>query len=243
MLRKNKRTQKITATMLAMLFVCSNLVFAQTGDMGEITVTGNVTVNGARAVSSSTILSDSQIATGANSTAVINLGARGKMELFPNTKITLKFTKESMLAMLEAGRIRVMNAAGIGSTVTTRTATAVADTGQANSYLVWLGCESDEDCQDTFVETFAGIVTLQSLADNQSVKQIPAGTKASAGSGCSEACKVPGVLPVALGPGIGPGVLAVVFGGIGAAVIAAVLVGGNNDLTPTGQIDVVSPSA
>jgi len=246
MLRIN-RIQKIAATLaaLAVMFVCSTSTFAQDSEMAEITVVGSVTVNGERAVSSSTVLTDSQITTGANSTATINLGARGKMELFPNTEITLKYTGDSMVAMLNAGKIRVMNAAGIGATVTTRTATAVADTGRANSFVVWLGCEGDKDCQDTFVETFAGIVSLQSLADNQSVKQIPAGTKAAAGSGCSEACKIASpVLPVALSPGIGSGLLAVIFGGIGAAVIAAVLVGGNNpDTTPTGQISVVSPNS
>jgi len=238
--RIHKFLTSLTAT--ALLFVYSNVAFAQTTNLGEITVTGNVTVNGERAVSGSTIGTDSVIVTGANSGAVINLTGRGKVELFADTSITLKFTDRSIVAILTSGKIRVMNLAGIGATVTTRSATVVADTGRANSFIVTLGCNDDNKCHETFVETVSGFVTMTSHND-QVLRQIPAGASAASGpvsDSCSKACIRPGTLPIALDTGLNRGLIAIILGGFGAGVLAAILLGGNNAVIV--PVPIVSPN-
>ncbi len=244
MLRKNSLQKFLTTlTAIAVMCVYSNVAFAQADDMGSITVTGNVSVNGQPAVSSGTVVTGSKITSGANSGAVVSFGKNGSIELFEDTTIDLKFTSNSIVAMLTQGKIKVMNAPGVGATVTTRTATATGDTGRANSFVVSLGCADDKDCQETFVETFAGLVTLTTNSD-QTIKQVPAGASASSGDACSKACVRPGaLLPIALADGINTGLLAALFGGIGAAVIAAVLLGSNDPVIPGGNVPVVSPSS
>ncbi len=244
MLRNKLHKVLTTLTALAVMCVYSNIAFAQTGGMAEITVTGTVTVNGQPAVSGGTITTDSNITTGAGSGAVVNLGTRGKVELMADTALTLKFTDTSIVIMLTAGQIRVMNAPGVGATVTTPSATVVGDTGRANSFMVDLGCGDDANCADTLVETFSGYVTMTTNND-QNLKQIPAGAKASSGplsDACNTACVRPGVLPIALNAGISTGLIAALLGGIGAATIAAILLS-NTPVSTNGNVPVISPSA
>ncbi len=228
--------------MLAVICVSSNIVLAQT-NLAEITVTGSVTVNGNKAVSASTITSGSRIVTGADSRAIVNLGTRGKLEVFPSSAATLKFTDYNFVILLHDGKVRVMNTAGTGATVTTPSATVVADTGRANSFIVSLGCgDEDEKCRETFVETFEGFVTMTTNND-QTLKQIPAGTRASSGDSCSKACLKPALLPVATS-GAGIPLIALLLGGIGAGVITAILVGGGGpDPGPQPPTVVVSPNS
>ena len=244
MLRNRLHKFLTSLTALAVMCVYSNVAFAQTDNMGAITVTGNVSVNGSPAVSSSSVLTNSKITSGANSGAVVSFGKNGSVELFENTTIDLKFTANSIIAMLTDGKIRVMNAAGVGATVNTRTATVVADTGRANSFVVSLGCgDEDDDCRETFVETFEGLVTL-TTSNDQTLKQIPAGARAASADTCSKACLRPGaLLPIALADNVNTGLLAALFGGIGAAIIAAVLVGGGDpEVDPIPPPRVVSPN-
>ncbi len=94
MLGKNLIRKSITLlTAVAVWSVFSMVAIAAPADdtMGEITVTGQVTVNGQPAVSNSTITSGSTIVTGANSTAIINLGKNGRVELLSDTNFNFKF--------------------------------------------------------------------------------------------------------------------------------------------------------
>ncbi|MFV0387855.1 MAG: hypothetical protein ACK5NT_03785 [Pyrinomonadaceae bacterium] len=231
----------LTLALCAIAFTISGL--GQTQTSAELAVTGAVTVNGERAVNASSIVSNSQITTGSNSNAVISLGPKGKLEVTPNSDVTLRFTDTNFVMILRDGKVRVMNNAGTGATVTTKSATVVADTGQSNSFVVSLGCEEDEKCRETFVEVFSGLVTMN--VENREPQQLPAGTSAASGNNCSAVCKrASPVLPIALSPGINPGLIALVLGGIGAAVVTAVVVGGGGgggDNTPGGTTPVVSP--
>ena len=243
MLRKKIQKILTTFTAIAVTIVYSNIVvFAQGQTMGEITVTGNVSVNGQPAVSGSTVITNSRITTGASSTATVSFGGNGKLEFFENTDATIKFTNDSIVVLLEDGKIGVMNAAGIGATVVTRTATVVADAGRANSFLVWLGCSDDKDCKETFAQTISGLITMTTGSD-QELKQIPAGTQMASGDTCNTECVRPGtVLPVAVAPGIGPALLALLLGGIGAAVVTTILVNQDPPPDPDGEVPVISPN-
>ncbi|MEZ5306634.1 MAG: hypothetical protein R2684_05735 [Pyrinomonadaceae bacterium] len=226
---------------LALVCVSSLTAFAAPGDVkAQITVTGQVTVNGQAAVSNSTIASGSTITTGSNSSAVIGLAGNGKVELMPETSITLRYTENSVVAMLTAGKVRMANSAGIGATVTTRTATVVADAGQNNDFTVDIGCGDDIKCTQTMVQTTSGLVTLKTA---NTTKQVSAGTDAVAGgsqTGCKP-CFRPGSAPPVATAGIGNGGLAALLIGAGAAAVAAIIYGSKNEGDQNGGVIVVSP--
>ncbi|MGI9035847.1 MAG: hypothetical protein ACR2GD_07380 [Pyrinomonadaceae bacterium] len=221
-----KMVRKLTTlfTALAVLCVSSMMALASQKDLtGEITVTGQVTVNGQPAVSNSTIVSGSTIVTGSNSSAIISLGSNGRVEVLDDSTLTLKFADNSIVGSLETGKVRVMNAAGVATTFTTKNSTIVADAGQANSFSIDVGCGDVAKCAQTLVETASGLVTVR---DGMNNKQVAAGTDVSVGNPSQQGCKPclrpnpnPGVFPIG---GIGSGALAAllvaVAGGVGAAI-------------------------
>lgn len=182
MLGKNILRKSVTsATMVAVWCVYSMVAFALPKDVsGEITVVGQVTVNGQAAVSNSTILSGAVINTAKGSSAVVSLGKLGRVEVQEDSTVTLKFTDSGIIAMLDSGKVRVSNSAGVATTVTTKNATFVGDAGQANNFLV------DAECSHSHVDTSAGIVTMR---EGSSDKQVVAGTTATAGNLAQTGCK------------------------------------------------------
>ena len=172
---------------VAVLTVYSSIALAAPRDVkASITVTGQVTVNGQAAVSSATVVSGSVITTGTDSSAVVSISDNGRVELLGDTSITLQYTGNSIIAMLTSGAVRVSNKSGISSTVTTKRATVVGDTGQANLFLVDVGCGDDTKCSQTYVETTSGLVTMNSGAES---KQVAAGMDATAGPPSQTGCK------------------------------------------------------
>lgn len=231
---------------MALLCICSAIASAAPRDVtGEIIVNGQVSVDGQPAISNSTIVSGSTITTGANSSALINLGKNGRVEILGDSSLTLKFTDNSITGSLTAGKIRVTNSAGIGTTFTTTNATVIADAGQSNSFAIDAGCGDTAQCSQTFVETVSGIVTLRNGTTD---KQVAAGTDATVGNPSQQGCKPclrpnpnPGVFPVA---GIGSGALAALLIALGAGAAAAIFFARrNNDFDNIGgTTNVVSPT-
>jgi len=220
-------------TAVAFWCVTSMVALAAPKDItGDITVSGQVTVNGQAIVSNSTVVSGSSIVTGDNSTAVISLGKTGRVEVLANSNITLKFNDTGITGILSQGKARVSNAAGVATTITTKDATVLADSGQANSFAV------EVECSHTHVDTISGLVTMRSGTND---KQVAAGTDAVAGNlsqtGC-QPCLRPGPdVPVA---SIGTlpllAILLAAAGGVGAAII----LGSSTDVTTGGGTVVVS---
>lgn len=81
---------------------------------GELTISSKnasaVKVNGEIAQNGRSIFSSSTIATPENTNAVINLGKAGKVELAPNTILTLSFNEKGISGDLAAGQITVLDA-------------------------------------------------------------------------------------------------------------------------------------
>ena len=231
-------------TAIAVWSVFSMAVLAAPNDaMGEITVSGQVTVNGQTAVSNSTITSGSTIVTGTNSSAVVNLGKSGRVELLSDTTLTLRFSENSIVGSLTAGKVRVSNAPGIATSINTRNATVIADAGQSNIFGVDVGCADEARCTQTYVETSTGLVTLRSGTTD---KQVVAGTDATFGNPSQTGCKPclrPGSgapVPVA---GIGAGALAAILIAAAGAVGAAIYFGTqDNDVEVGGGGIVISPT-
>ena len=244
MLGKNIIRKTITMlTAVAVWSAFSMAAIAAPGDVtGEITVTGQVSVNGQSVVSNTTLTSGSTITTGANASAVVNLGKAGRVEVLSDSSLTLRFTDNSIVGMLTTGKVRVSNAAGVAATVTTRNSTIIADTGQANTFGVDVGCADEERCTQTYVETTNGLVTLR---NGTSDKQVAAGTDATYGNPSQTGCKPclrPGTAAPVVTAGLGAGAIAAILLAAGGAVGAAVFFGSDTETEVGGGAIVISPS-
>lgn len=230
-------------TAIAVWSAFSMTALAAPGDlMGEITITGQVSVNGQQVVNNSTLTSGSTIVTGANSSAVVNLGKNGRIEILSDSSATLRFSDNSIVGMLTAGKVRVSNAAGVGTTITTRNSTVIADTSQANVFGVDVGCGDEDRCAQTYVETTSGLVTLRNGSTD---KQVAAGTDATYGNpsqtGCKPCLRPGSAAPVATA-GLGAGAIAAILLAAAGAVGAAVFLGSDTETEVGGGAIVVSPS-
>ncbi|HXF43695.1 MAG TPA: hypothetical protein VNK26_08135 [Pyrinomonadaceae bacterium] len=178
---------------------------------GEITVNGQVSVNGQPAVTGATILSGSTITTGPNSSATISLGKTGRIELLADSTLVLNFSDTSIVGQLSSGKAKFMSASGVATTVATKDATIIGDTGQADSFVV------EVECSHTHVDTTAGMVTLR---EGTSDRAVAAGSSAVAGNMQQTGCK-PCLRPNSAPPvGFGfPWWLFLVAGGIVATAI------------------------
>lgn len=89
--------------------------------VGELTVAGKavngeipvVTVNGEAAQSGRAIFSSSTISTSESSSAIINLGKVGRIELAPNTTISVSFSEKGLNGDLLAGKVTALSADNI----------------------------------------------------------------------------------------------------------------------------------
>ena len=104
---------------VAILVTYSMVALAGTDKIaGELLVTGKningqtpvVQVNGETAQSGRSIFSSNTITTPDNASAIINLGKIGKIELAPNTTLTLSFNDKGISGSLSAGRVTVLSA-------------------------------------------------------------------------------------------------------------------------------------
>lgn len=226
--------RKITTSLTAVAVLCvySMVGLAATKDLtGEITVTGQVTVNGQKAVSNSTIISGSTIVTGPDSSAVISLGKTGRIEVLENSNLVLNFSDSNIVGILESGKTRVANAAGVNTTITTKDATVIADSAQADNFTV------EVECSHTHVDTTSGLVTMR---EGSSDKQVAAGTSATAGNLAQTGCK-PCLRPDSAPPVRVAGWPWLVLLAAGVAGVA-ILLGGNNESDPGGGVIIVSPT-
>lgn len=97
--------------MVAMVATYSMVALANDGKAsGELIVNGNsvVTVNGETAKSGRTIFTSSVISTTEGSSATINLGKAGLIELAPNSAMTVAFDNSVIAVDLAAGKITVL---------------------------------------------------------------------------------------------------------------------------------------
>lgn len=104
---------------LALLATYSMNVSAKADRLaGELTISGKlsngeaptVLVNGETAQNGRSIFSSSTITTPANANAIINIAKLGKVELAPNTTISITFDETGINGDLTAGKITVLGA-------------------------------------------------------------------------------------------------------------------------------------
>jgi hypothetical protein len=138
---------------------------------GELAIAGTVMLNGTPAISGATVFSDSTIKT-ANGNATVNLGKQGRIELGPNTEMTVRFVNGSIGGNLLAGRATVNAPAGVAVSVATAEGTAVSEGKQPVTLAV------DVTCGNTRVATARSDAKL--VAKNK-VEYVAAGSTASVG--------------------------------------------------------------
>lgn len=217
MLSKNLVNKSVTLlTAIAVLCVYSMAVLALPKDInGEITASGDVSVNGQKVVSGSTVVSGSMITTGDSSTATVSLGKTGRVELSANSSLTLRFSETGITGILNEGKVRVANSAGVAASISTKNGTAIGDAGQANNF------EVQVECSHMHVDTFSGLVTLRNGAND---RQVAAGTDAVEGNLSQQGCQPcvrpgPGVPTASIGTLPLVAILLAAAGGVGAAII------------------------
>ncbi len=104
--------------MVAVVGTYSMVAFANDGKgSGELIVTGNgndtsyVMVNGEASKTGRTIFSSSTISTSEGIGAIINMGKTGRVELAPNTTVTLAFDNDLITGDLVSGNLTVLSSA------------------------------------------------------------------------------------------------------------------------------------
>ncbi|MBS1792584.1 MAG: hypothetical protein JSS81_01950 [Acidobacteria bacterium] len=115
---------------------------------GELLISGkdsSVRVNGEAAQNGRTIFSASSISTPENSTAIIDLGKIGKLQLAPNTTINVAFTDKAISGDLMTGRVTVLGSAEAVSIKTTEGKTVKLNAGESVS----AGLPDDKDYRDS----------------------------------------------------------------------------------------------
>jgi hypothetical protein len=97
--------------------------------VGQLIVTGSVTVNDKRAVTGTTIFTESRIAVACakGSTALINLGRLGRIELTAGSKLELRFTDGLIGGDLLEGKAVVSAPAGVKVAINTPDGVTSAD--------------------------------------------------------------------------------------------------------------------
>jgi hypothetical protein len=211
-------------------------VFAQTNTVSaDLSAVGDVTVNGARAISGATIYPGSTITTGDNSSAVVNLGRAGRIELQPNSSARISFTESNVNAGLDAGRVRLSLQPNVSSTVTALSGTTISDGTQAAAYTV------DVSCGDIKVMTETGNVQLRA---DSTVKQVAAGQTSTAGQvAAGTRCARLATAGTKFGALTGGALAALLLAGGAAAAIAIVAVTRkNNSLGFGGSPILLSPT-
>lgn len=167
----------------------STVALAGAGKLaGELIVSGKtsaVIVNGQEAQSGRTVFSSSTITTPETASAIISIGKIGKLELAPNTTITLSFDESGISGTLANGTVTVLGAKESVSIITPEgtknlPAGTSVSTGKAQ--------DDDDDDDDggaawwIFGAVFAGAVAgivIAATSDNNNVTLGGGGTVVS----------------------------------------------------------------
>lgn len=175
-----------TCLCFVVLTTYSMVGLANTGKIaGEIVVSGKsvdgesptVSVNGTAAKSGRSIFSSSVISTPENTSAVVNMGKAGKVELAPNSTLALSFDDKAISGELTSGTLTVLSSSAAVNITTTDGKTVSLTAGQS----VMSNGEPKDDDKDTVKSggsnwwilavvlggAAAGIVYAATQADNK----------------------------------------------------------------------------
>lgn len=179
---------------------------------GELSVRGVVMLNGARVSNGATVLTSGKIQTGDNSSAMVNLGRLGQVELAAGSEIILSVDGASIGGALKSGRAVFSAPAGVKVNVATMESKATTDGMGASVVTV------DAACGQTQISAAKSAVMVTSPSKTETV---PAGGTTQVGSSAPN-CKRMAIAtaPKAIGAA-GFGLLALAgIGGVVAGIVA-----------------------
>lgn len=224
----------IAASVASAVFMTSSMfALAAPGNqlqMAELTVSGAavdgdvpfVSVNGERAFSGRTIQSSTTITTPTTSSATINVGRLGRVEIAPNSNFVLNFNEKGISGNLLSGNVRVVGSEDAENSIQTKDSVIVADQAGDKAFVV----NAVED--KTSVTSEAGIVALNSNGKSTTVN---AGQTQTTGQTDDDDDLIPGSAVM----------YAIIFGAA-AAVLVYVATSDNNELQFGSGAQTVSPT-
>jgi hypothetical protein len=190
---------------------------------GELSVTGNVTINGTQAISGATVFSDSKVKTSNNGSATVNLGKLGRVQLGPESEMTLSFTDGKVGGNLSAGRAVVTTPAGVAIAVATAEGVATADGKTASTLTV------DVTCGNTRV---AASRSDAKVTAGSKVEYVAAGNEVSVGQASAPRCTR--LSTAGRSEGLSAGAIAaLIIAGVGGAVAGVVAASQSDNVTPS----------
>ena len=127
--RRKTLTLALILTISLVNPLCSSSGLAQVSPKvsGELLASGNVTLNGTTAVPGVTVFGGSRVKTARDGSAIINLGKYGRIELGPDSELTLRLSEAMIGGTLISGQASVNAPAGVGISVSTAHGVAVSD--------------------------------------------------------------------------------------------------------------------
>jgi hypothetical protein len=149
-----KLIRNLVATSLAFaLFVTSSMVALATPGqplMGELTVAGeSVSINGEQGFTGRTVSSNATLTTPADTRAIVNFGKAGRIEVAPNTTVTLNFDEKNISANLANGNAKIFGAADINAQIVTKDGAISGEANQANVFAVDLNSGAMKTVSET----------------------------------------------------------------------------------------------
>jgi len=190
---------------------------------GELSITGSVMINGTAAISGATVFSDSKIKTSRNSAATVNLGKLGRVQLGPESEMTLQFVAGNVGGNLTSGRAVVNAPAGVTINVVTANGVANADGKQAVTLMI------DVTCGNTRV---AATNSAAKVTSGSKVEVVAAGSEVAMGQATAPRCAR--LSTSTQTGGLSTGALAaLIIGGVGGAVGGIVAATQADDVTPS----------
>jgi hypothetical protein len=189
---------------------------------GELSVKGNVTINGTSAISGATVFSESLVKTQRGSGATINLGKLGRVQLGPESEMTLRFADGAIGGNLTSGRATLSAPTGVAISIATADGITSADGKLASALTI------DVTCGNTRVAAARNGAKVTAGGKDQIVA---AGSEVAVGQAQAPRCAR---LSTAREPGLSSGaVAALVIAGVGGAVGGIVAATQSDDVTPT----------
>jgi hypothetical protein len=190
---------------------------------GELSVTGSVSINGTTAISGATVFSDSKIKTSRSSSATINLGKLGRVQLGPESEMTLQFVTGNIGGNLTSGRAVVNAPAGVTINVVTADGVAAADGKQAVTLMI------DVTCGNTRV---AANRSGAKVTSGNKVEVVAAGAEVAVGQAAAPRCAR--LSTSSQSEGLSTGALAaLIIAGVGGATGGIIAATQADDVTPS----------
>lgn len=190
---------------------------------GELSVSGNVTINGTSAISGATVFSESKVKTARNGAATINLGKLGRVQLGPETEMTLSFTDGRIGGNLSSGRAVLTAPTGVAIAVATAEGMATADGKSASTLTV------DVTCGNTRVASSRSDAKVTS---GSKVEYVAAGSEVSVGQAQAPRCARLSTANQSQSLSAGA-IAALIIAGVGGAVAGIVAASQSDNVTPS----------